>query len=70
LLAHRQRDEAGIEMGEGHPPFLGERPQLVVLIAEQPPEILRLDDKPLMRRRGEHRRAQLGQASDGLFRRG
>jgi len=70
LLAHRQGNETGIEMGKGHPPFLCQRPQLIFVIVEQAPEILRLDDEPLMHCRREDRRAQLRQPRDGAFRRG
>src|SRR5881227_3749997 len=64
LLTHRQRDETRIEMREGHPPFLRQGPQLVLVVVKELGKILRLDDEPLMGRRGEDRRAQFGQSRD------
>jgi len=70
LLTHRQRDETRIEMREGHPPFLRQGPQLVLVVVKELAKILRLDDEPLMGRRGKYRRAQFGQSRDRPLRRG
>jgi len=70
LVAHRQRDDAGIKMAEGNPPFLGQRAQRVVLVVEQGAEVARLDQEAVGLRRREDGGAQFRQAGDRAFRGG
>jgi len=59
IVAHRQRDDARVEVPERDAPFLGQGPHLVRLVLEQQAKILWLDEKPVAARRRVLRRAQL-----------
>jgi len=66
-VSQRDRHDAGIKISKRHPPFLHHRAQRVAFISKQGRVIARLDQETLVRRRREHRCAQLGQTVDRMF---
>jgi len=62
-----ERNDAGVEQPKRHPPFDRQRPHPMILVAKDPVEILRLDDKPAGIGRARFGRAQFGEAADDVL---